>query len=284
MKDSLLGNGWPGTDRRVACFSVAAMDYFPQLDQYHAGGNALNQAVRFSDFGFRSSFIGAIGGDLAAERIGNLLVSHGVDVSHLYRLEGLTASNRIVNDSLGERFGVEGAWDNGVYNDFLLSDADWEYIADFGIWSTHANGRNYASALEKKRDHNFLVVDFLHFDSYELLEAGKDAIDIAYFGGTASQIPDLQDISKRYKLLVVLTLGAEGSIAFYNGEAFSQAALPLEQVVDTTGCGDAFQCGFTAAFYDSGDIAAALLCGAQLGRKAAMHYGGVSDSFGQAGI
>jgi hypothetical protein len=28
---------------KVACFSVAAMDFFPQQNKYYAGGNSLNQ-------------------------------------------------------------------------------------------------------------------------------------------------------------------------------------------------------------------------------------------------
>ncbi|HHT77616.1 MAG TPA: hypothetical protein GXZ67_07025, partial [Clostridiaceae bacterium] len=42
-----------------------------------------------------------------------------------------------------------------------------------------------------------------------------------------------------------LTLGAKGSVAICNGETIVQEALPVQRVVDTTGCGDAFQSGFT---------------------------------------
>jgi hypothetical protein len=32
---------------KVACFSVAAMDFFPQQNKSFTGGNSLNQAIRF---------------------------------------------------------------------------------------------------------------------------------------------------------------------------------------------------------------------------------------------
>jgi sugar/nucleoside kinase (ribokinase family) len=51
--------------------------------------------------------------------------------------------------------------------------------------------------------------------------------------------------------------------------------LEIEKVVDTTGCGDAFQAKFTAEYYVSGDIAAALLCGAVSGRNTAAQIGGI---------
>jgi sugar/nucleoside kinase (ribokinase family) len=47
-------------------------------------------------------------------------------------------------------------------------------------------------------------------------------------------------------------------------------------VVDTTGCGDAFQAGFSAEYYLTRDIKKSLAAGAALGRKAALNYGGVS--------
>lgn len=103
---------------KVACFSVAAMDYFPEQEAFFAGGNALNQAIRFRMLDWESAFVGAIGTDTAGDRIEMLFNQWGVDVSHMYRLRGTTASNEIVNDKEGERFGVEGAWDNGVYYDF----------------------------------------------------------------------------------------------------------------------------------------------------------------------
>ena len=132
---------------RAACFSVAALDFFPLLNQSYAGGNSLNQSVRFSLAGYSASFIGALGNDEAGLKILNLLHKADVDTSHTVTLPGKTASNRIINDKHGERFGEEGAWDSGVYDSFLLSTSDWDYIKDFSIWATHANGANYDAAL-----------------------------------------------------------------------------------------------------------------------------------------
>jgi fructoselysine 6-kinase len=56
---------------------------------------------------------------------------------------------------------------------------------------------------------------------------------------------------------------------------YQQSALHLEKVVDTTGCGDAFQAAFTTTYCKTKDVRAALLAGAELGRMAAQHHGGV---------
>jgi len=260
---------------KAACFTVAAMDYFPKKNECFAGGNSLNQSIRFKDLGNETAFIGAVGTDDAGERIYSLFLRKNVDVSHLYRIQGSTASNEIVNDSRGERFGVEGAWKNGVYGDFILSEADWKFISDFDVWSTHANNPNYSETLRRKTDRNFLAVDFLHFDTYDLLEAGFNSIDIAYFGGTEKQSTELLKFSEKFPGIIVLTLGGDGSIAFSKGKMFKQNALETDKVIDTTGCGDAFQASFTNEYFHSKNIEKALLAGASAGREAAESFGGV---------
>jgi len=260
---------------KAVCFSVAALDYFPGQDLHFAGGNALNQAIRFRKAGVESAFAGALGTDGAGDRIAGLLASAGVDCSHLYRVEGETANNRIVNDEAGERFGVDGAWKDGVYGSYRMSEPDWAFLAGFSIWATHANGPDYREALERKGAGRLMAVDFLHFTTYELLEEGRKAVDIAYFGGVPEQEPELREFSLRFPGIIVLTLGAGGSLAFRKGEVWRKEALPAETVLDTTGCGDAFQAAFTLEYVRTGDPRKALAAGARGGREALGHYGGV---------
>lgn len=260
---------------KAACFSVAAMDFFPQQHKYFAGGNSLNQAVRYRRMGYESAFIGALGMDEAGDRIEALLCAATVDSAHMHRVEGATARNQIFNDEFGERYGIDDAWEGGVYEQFKMDEADWTFASQFEVWSTHANSPCYEDALLRKKENQLMAVDFLHWQEYELLERSLQVIDIAYFGGTAVMANDLSQIAKNNNGIIVLTLGAAGSIAFAGDKTFTQPALPLAKVVDTTGCGDAFQAGFTANFYHTRDIQSALLAGAEMGKQAATHFGGV---------
>ena len=260
---------------KAVCFSVAALDFFPQQNKHYIGGNSMNQAVRYRQMGYHSAFIGALGMDEAGDRIAGVLQTEAVDFSHMRRVEGETARNQIVNDEFGERFGIDGAWEGGVYEQFKMDEADWVFASQFEVWSTHANSPCYEVALQRKKENQLMAVDFLHWQEYELLERSLQVIDIAYFGGTAVMTNDLANIAKNNNGIIVLTLGAEGSIAFAGDKTFTQPALPLKKVVDTTGCGDAFQAGFTANFYHTHDIPSALLAGAEAGKKAAIHFGGV---------
>lgn len=260
---------------RVACFSVAAMDHFIQRDQHLVGGNALNQAVRFRYMDHHSAFVGALGTDPAGDQIADLLAAYSIDVSHTHRVSGRTATNQIVNDDAGERYGIEGAWDGGVYEQYRLTPSDWAFLEGFDVWATHANGPSYADALERKNERQFMAVDFLHLQDYALLEKSlSTAVEVAYFGGTVDMAEDLAPIARANpRGVIVLTLGKDGSIAFHGDRSFTQEALPVDRVVDTTGCGDAFQAGFTATYYSTRDIHASLLAGAELGRETVLHYG-----------
>ena len=141
------------------------------------------------------------------------------------------------------------------------------------MWSTHANCPSYAEALAQKRDGQRMTVDFLHLLDPDLLASSLKVVDVAYIGGTAEMVDDLERIAKASpRGIIVLTLGKDGSIAFDQDGSYTQEALPV-QVVDTTGCGDAFQAGFTANYCQTLDIRAALLAGAEWGRAAAQHYG-----------
>ena len=260
---------------KIACFTVAALDQFPQTGTAHAGGNALNQAIRFRHLGHQTAFAGALGTDDAGDRIASLLLLEGVDSTCLHRVPGKTASNKIINDDTGERFGVEGAWDSGVYAAFRLSEADWAHLATYEAWCTHADCPDFAQALIRKQKTQHLAVDFLHLLNPELLAACAGIADICYIGGTPEMADQLGAISATRPGVIVLTLGAQGSIAFEGTTRAIQPALPIHSIVDTTGCGDAFQAAFTAKRLSGGTLEEALLAGAENGRMAAQARGGV---------
>jgi len=258
---------------KAACFTVAAIDYFPQQDSYFAGGNALNQSIRLSTQGVNCSFIGAIGDDVHGDKIYSLLSRNKIDLHLLETLEGGTASNRIINDNSGERFGESNAWDGGVFDVFRIKDKAWDYISKFDIWSTHSSCPNFKETIARKGTAT-LCVDYLHLPRFQTIFETIDNVDIAYVGGNIEMVESLFELSTKRDKLIVLTLGDRGSMAFYQGHKYLQPSLP-SKVIDTTGCGDAFQSGFTCSFLEHRDVEKALLTGAEMGCLATKHYGGV---------
>ena len=132
---------------KAACFSVAAMDYFPKEEEYYAGGNALNQSIRLAGLGINSYFVGPLGTDTFGDRLFSLLSQSGVGVSFIERVEGSSANNRIVNDESGERIGEEGAWGGGVFEDHKLNEEGWESIQNFDLWVTHSSCPDFRESI-----------------------------------------------------------------------------------------------------------------------------------------
>lgn len=264
---------------KAACFTVAAMDYFPQKKEYHPGGNAFNQALHFKALGFDAAFIGALGKDPYGIFLKKLLDDSYLDTSHTKMLEGISAQNRLLNDETGERFGEEGAWINGVYGEFRINEETWRFLKTFDLWSTHANCADFDRCLQEKTDRQFLAVDFLHLEAPELIEKALPKTDLLYFGGRKELAGALKEYSKLSESPLILTQGKEGAFAYWRGTEYYQEALPVDKVIDTTGCGDAFQAACTASFIKDRDIKKALLAGAEAGRKTLKHCGALDFSF-----
>ena len=261
-----------------ACFSVAAMDFFPQQNCYRAGGNSLNQAIHLAKLGHKTTFAGAVGNDPAGNAILQILEASGVDTSYCKQLVGDTACNRIINDEHGERFGEEGAWKNGVYGQHTFDDATWQYLKSCDVWCTHCGDPHFDQAVEFQINESRLrklCVDFLHLPDPDQLRKTLPAIDLAFIGGNEELIPFAKTTATQCpEKVVVVTLGSAGSVAFHNKKQWLQPALPVGHVFDTTGCGDAFQAAFTATYFSTGgDIEASLLAGAKRGRENTQHYG-----------
>jgi hypothetical protein len=74
-----------------------------------------------------------------------------------------------------------------------------------------------------------LSVDFWHLRDYDLLQKSLTVADIVFFGGTVDMIEDLAQIAQKTTgKIIVLTLGAGGSMAFLDSRTYTQEALPLE--------------------------------------------------------
>jgi acarbose 7IV-phosphotransferase len=68
----------------------------------------------------------------------------------------------------------------------------------------------------------------------------------------------------------VATLGADGALASVDGAVHHVPAVPVEEIVDTNGAGDAFFSGFLVAHLAGADVDGAMAAGA---RQAALCLG-----------
>ena len=259
----------------VVALTCLSMDLYVDQGLEFVGGNALNVATQCRRSGVECvAVVGAVGNDAYAAPILDHLRAEAIDVSHVYRLDGATATHKLYLTN-GDRQDPPDAWQGGVFDVFRLSDADWAFVNTFDVAAIGAGDPNFATAVARLSPHVKLVVDFLDTRDFDCLEKHIDRIAIAVLSARREDVERARALSAKYPVLILITLGAEGSVALWQGEAYFQPAIPVSDVVDTTGCGDAFQGAFIVSWFQDSDIDKALQAGAEAAAHTLTHFGGV---------
>jgi sugar/nucleoside kinase (ribokinase family) len=222
-----------------------------------AAGSAGGAALILSKLGAHVSSAGAIGVDPLGEMLVELLGRDGVDTSMLVRRDGVQTSTSVLPiRPNGDRpaFHVVGA--NATYGP---DDAPWEAIAE----ATHLHiggpefmgGEAAAKILAHAREHKTLTsADILAPGDPGLLEWIAPAFDqldyllpndeqVVGFTGAGDVEEACRALVERGVGCVVATCGGEGAI-IVDAEGAQRVPAFAIDVVDTTGCGDAFSAGF----------------------------------------
>jgi sugar/nucleoside kinase (ribokinase family) len=267
---------------KTNCMNLLALtpccvDYYPQIDKSYMGGNSLNVAAMWKKLDKKSniSVITCLGNDKNGKMINDFFHKIGIDTSRVYMIEGATACNQLRVDETGERFGIEGTWQGGLYETFFLSNDDWKWVSQQDIVAMPANNPNFQVMVEKKHKNQFLSVDYLDIENKVPIEETIDFTDIAFITARLELMDKYKTLAFARKKLLVVTLGALGSFAFWQGETYHQPALHVAEVIDTTGCGDAYQAAFALNFYITGNIKESMFAGAKAASQILQAWGGV---------
>ncbi len=219
-------------------------------------GSAGGTALTLAKLGAEVRSAGAIGTDAVGEMLLGLLERAGIDTSLLLRRDDVQTSASVLPirpDGSRPAFHVVGA--NATYGP---ADVDWDRLAD----ATHLHlggpefmgGEAAAQILGPARERGIVT-------SADVLAPGEDLLDwiapalahLDHFLPNDDQVLALTgtgDLEQGCKALVergvgcvAATCGAEGVLLV--GAEGSQRVPAFEvEVVDTTGCGDAFSAGF----------------------------------------
>ena len=235
--------------------------------QTFPGGKGANQAVAAARMGSETHFAGCVGRDGFSAELIAVLRDHNVGVDNLQQVETPTGTAVVIVDSTGEnRILVASGANRDVHtgqipdsclvpgNTLLMQmEIDPSQIKEMVC---RAQGRvdrvilNLAPALPvdgETLDH----VDILIMNEVEIVQLAEHlgVLDAPEYEADALA----STLSQRYELTCVVTLGADGAIAFSpDGMLAARVnSLALDQVIDTTGAGDAF-CGTLAAGLDQG--------------------------------
>ena len=256
------------------------VDYYPQLDKSFMGGNSLNVASMWKKLEPQSmvSVITCLGNDENGRMIYDYFNKIDINTSKVYIKEGKTACNQLRVDENGERYSIEGSWQGGLYETFKLSESDWEYVSQQEIVAMPANNPNFSEMIKKKYDKQILSVDYLDVENKVPIEDTIENTSIAFITARPSLLKSYKELAFEKKKLLVVTLGSFGSYSFFAGETYYQPAIPVTKVIDTTGCGDAYQAAFALCYYRTKNIQKSMLSGANAASLILQAWGGVGKN------
>ena len=234
---------------KLVTLSACCADNYPQINETYIRGNAFNQALTWHAIAPQENInlICCLGTDENGQKIKAAMVENGLDISHVSIKEGETSRNQLRVDEKGDRFGIEGSWVNGVNDDFQLTEADWELIAQADLINIAGHNPILPELLKRKKAGQCLSVDFLDKENHLYIEPLLEKTDIAFITVRPSDKDFYKALADKTGKLIVTTMGKYGSMAFYKGEIFQQDAIDFERIIDTTGCGDTYQAAF--AYY-----------------------------------
>lgn len=266
---------------RIASVGEGSADRYLDLDRRYVGGISLNFAVHAKRCGADEvSFLGRLGDDYG-ERILQELAHEGIDVSHTVLQSGATACQNITLTATRDRVFPPGGYDPGALSGYCLHEDDVRFVQSHNVLAT-AMFRQVEPLFRQIQSIPFdgwRVADFLDLSDYgkdiAIVERFGEHLTIAFLSGNQELVEQLRAFSRETQCLIVVTLGAEGSLALIHGEPVFQTPAPAQNVLDSTGCGDAFQAAFTVSCWRDGDVRRALHRGAEHAARVLQHYGAI---------
>jgi len=201
--------------------------------------------------------VGAIGRDPLGDALITLLESHGVDAGGLARKPDVQTSASVLPiRPNGDRPALHVIGANGSLAE---DDVPWEAIADASF--LHVGGpeflgpENATEILRRAREAGTVTTSDVLADGWpellDMLAPAFEHVDYLFpneeqavaLTGEADPVDAARALLERGVACVCMTRGARGS-AIVSGDGVREVPAFDVEVVDTTGCGDAFVAGF----------------------------------------
>jgi fructoselysine 6-kinase len=262
---------------RILCMPTLCADIFEHSGEILPGGEALNFACiacRYDHVDIR--LLGAIGEDEPGRHILQVIGERGIHRDSVHVIPGgATATHRISIDEHGDRYFKPGAWNGGVLDTYRLTESDFAAMNAVDVVFCTWYSPNFREALEARKTGTFrLAVDFDIERDFAKMEAVLPFVDFFMISGDESVLPVARAWSEKYDGLFNVTLAERGSVTYLRGQEYRVSAVPVKEVIDTTGCGDSYHAGFVCSYVKDGDILAAMREGSRVASETLAHVGG----------
>ena len=237
------------------------------LFEANPGGAPCNVLAMLSNLGHKTAFIGKVGNDFFGEQLKNAIMETGIDASCLCMDEKVHTTLALVHT------GADGDRDFSFYRnpgaDMMLTEEEvleevikTSKVFHFGTLSmTHERVRRATKKAVRAAEEAGTLISFdpnLRSPLWESLDVAKEQVlyglehchilkisdnEIQWLTNKSDYTEGVEWIRERYQIpLILVSMGKEGSRAYY-GEKMAEAAPFLQKnTVETTGAGDTF-CG-----------------------------------------
>ena len=237
------------------------------LFEANPGGAPCNVLAMLSNLGHKTAFIGKVGNDFFGEQLKNAIMETGIDASCLCMDEKVHTTLALVHT------GADGDRDFSFYRnpgaDMMLTEEEvleevikTSKVFHFGTLSmTHERVRRATKKAVRAAEEAGTLISFdpnLRPPLWESLDVAKEQVlyglehchilkisdnEIQWQTNKSDYTEGVEWIRERYQIpLILVSMGKEGSRAYY-GEKMAEAAPFLQKnTVETTGAGDTF-CG-----------------------------------------
>lgn len=248
----------------------AVVDLIPDSENSYLrcpGGAPANVAVAISRLGGHAEFMGKAGNDPFGKFLRQTLSDESVGVEHFSLDPNHRTSTVVVDlDDNGERsftFMVKPSADQFFsFEDIAkFSAGEWLHCCSIALANNPSRNATFSSMREIKKLGGYVSFDpnlreEVWSQPEELISVVMDAVKLAdvvkfseeeltFLTDTTSIEAGLEALRPLNIPLILITLGAEGTLATFNGTSTKIAARSVSPV-DTTGAGDAFVGGLLA--------------------------------------
>lgn len=252
-------------------------DVFDGTDVVRPGGEALNFSAHAGMLeNVNVTLLGAVGNDKYADFLLKAAEEKHIDITHVRRETDLpTATCRTFLTPDGDRFYTEESWNGDIIDRFRANDEEMRLLAAADVVFIHFRAECFEQIFEAKKKYGFrLAADFSTCRDFEGMEKYAPYIEYFMISGEEELLPYFEEFSKKYDGLFNMSLAENGSVTYCHGKCYRVSACKVDEIVDTTGCGDSYHAGFVCEHMLSGDITAAMKKGSEIAAVTLSHFGG----------
>lgn len=237
------------------------------LFEANPGGAPCNVLAMLSKLGHKTAFIGKVGNDFFGEQLKRAITEVGIDAGYLLKDDEVHTTLALVHTY------PDGDRDFSFYRDpgadMMLTENEISevVIKDSGIFHfgtlsmTHEGVRAATKKAVRFAREAGALISFdpnLRPPLWKSINEARDQIlygleqchilkisdnEIQWLTGKTDYTEGVEWINERYRIpLILVSMGKQGSRAYYNGRMVEAAPFLQENTIETTGAGDTF-CG-----------------------------------------